>query len=96
MATIAIGDIHGCLPPLEDLLSQLTGEVSERDTIVFLGDYIDRGPDTKGCIDRMLRFIDEIRAPVVCLCGNHAVLGSSLTFMAPRSSTSRSYSSCRP
>jgi serine/threonine protein phosphatase 1 len=39
--------------------------------VVFLGDYIDRGPDAKGCIDAILRLPLEIEAEVVCLAGNH-------------------------
>ena len=38
---------------------------------MFLGDYIDRGPDTKGCVDAILRFQREVSAEVVCLRGNH-------------------------
>jgi hypothetical protein len=38
MATIAVGDIHGNRPALNDILDQIRGEVSEGDTIVFLGD----------------------------------------------------------
>lgn len=71
MATVAIGDIHGNLAALDDLLAQLQSKVQKGDEVVFLGDYIDRGPDSKGCIDRILRFRDETPASVVCLCGNH-------------------------
>ena len=71
MATIAIGDIHGNCRALDDLLGQLEDEVDSRDTIVFLGDYIDRGPDSKACIDRILRLQREAGANVVCLRGNH-------------------------
>src|SRR3954469_7729455 len=71
MATIAIGDIHGNLAALDDLLGQIRGELTAGDTLVFLGDYIDRGPDTKGCIDAVLRFRRETEARVVCLMGNH-------------------------
>ena len=71
MATIAIGDIHGHRPALEDLLGQIAGEVAAGDTVVFLGDYIDRGPDSKGCVDAILEFRNEVHAEVVCLLGNH-------------------------
>jgi serine/threonine protein phosphatase 1 len=71
MATIAVGDIHGHLAPLEDLLSQLRGELTSQDTVVFLGDYIDRGPQSKACIDAILQFRGQAPATVVCLCGNH-------------------------
>lgn len=71
MATIAIGDIHGNLAALDDLLNQLTTDISNGDTVVFLGDYIDRGPNTKNCIDRLLQFKSLTRATVVTLTGNH-------------------------
>jgi serine/threonine protein phosphatase 1 len=71
MATIAIGDIHGNLAALDDLLSQIRGESAEGDTVVFLGDYIDRGPDSKGCVDAILGFMHDVRIEVVCLLGNH-------------------------
>jgi serine/threonine protein phosphatase 1 len=71
MATIAIGDIHGRLPPLVDLLSQLTEVVTEDDAVVFLGDYIDRGPDSRSCLDAILSFRAECPGLVVGLRGNH-------------------------
>jgi serine/threonine protein phosphatase 1 len=71
MATIAVGDIHGNLPALNDILRQLRGEVAGGDTVVFLGDYIDRGPDTKGCVEVILDFQQVVSAQVVCLRGNH-------------------------
>jgi serine/threonine protein phosphatase 1 len=71
MATIAVGDIHGNLAALTDILDQIRSEVARGDTVVFLGDYIDRGPDARGCIDAILEFQGEVRAEVVCLLGNH-------------------------
>src|SRR3989442_11777396 len=71
MATIAIGDIHGHAAALGDLLGQLRSEVGPDDTVVFLGDYVDRGPDTRACIDAILQFRDDVRSDIVCLCGNH-------------------------
>ncbi len=71
MATVAVGDIHGNLAALLDLLGQLRDEVLEGDVLVFLGDYIDRGPDSRGCVDAILTFRDERRAEMVCLRGNH-------------------------
>ena len=71
MATIAIGDIHGNLPALDDLLGQIRGEAGEGDTVVFLGDYIDRGSDTKECVEALLAFQRDVKAAVICLCGNH-------------------------
>ena len=71
MATIAIGDIHGHLKPLCDLLERVRPNVGADDTVVFLGDYIDRGSDTRACIDAILEFTATVSAQVVCLRGNH-------------------------
>ena len=71
MATIAIGDIHGNLAALEDLLSRIRGELQPDDVVVFLGDYIDRGPDSRGCIEAILEFQGAVSAEVICLRGNH-------------------------
>lgn len=71
MATTAIGDIHGNLPALSDLLNQLRNAVTTADVVVFLGDYIDRGLDSRGCVEAILAFRQESPAEVVCLRGNH-------------------------
>ncbi|MCS7014102.1 MAG: metallophosphoesterase family protein [Chloroherpetonaceae bacterium] len=64
---IAIGDIHGCLQPLQALLDKLSPASDE--ILVFLGDYIDRGPDSKGVIDYLLELREK--HPCVFLMGNH-------------------------
>jgi serine/threonine protein phosphatase 1 len=64
---VAIGDIHGCLSPLQTLLDKLAPNSDE--TLVFLGDYIDRGPDSKGVIDYLL--VLKETHPCVFLMGNH-------------------------
>ena len=46
----AIGDIHGCLDKLRKLLGLIDVDW-ENDTVVFMGDYIDRGPDSKRVVD---------------------------------------------
>jgi serine/threonine protein phosphatase 1 len=66
----AIGDIHGCARELELLLGQISPKPS--DTVVFLGDYIDRGPDSKGVIDLILEL--QSKTNVVALKGNHEQL----------------------
>lgn len=71
MSTIAIGDVHGNLSALDNLLNRITPEITAQDTIVFLGDYIDRGPDAKGCIERILDFRRTVKGRVVTLLGNH-------------------------
>jgi serine/threonine protein phosphatase 1 len=71
MATIAVGDIHGSLEALDDLLRQLREAVGAGDTVVFLGDYIDRGPRSRECVDALLEFRGNVGAAVSFLCGNH-------------------------
>jgi serine/threonine protein phosphatase 1 len=66
--------VHGNRAALDDLLTRLEGELEASDTVVFLGDDIDRGPDSKGCIDRILRFRAESQGTVVTLLGNHEEL----------------------
>lgn len=66
--TFVVGDIHGCLRPLEALLDRLP--ITAGDELVFLGDYIDRGPQSRGVIDRLLRLRKE-HARCVFLRGNH-------------------------
>ena len=68
----AIGDIHGCAEELEHLLLFLKNEqkVGEEDQIIFIGDYIDRGPDSKKVVDEMLRMKREY-PKTVFLMGNH-------------------------
>ena len=66
----AIGDIHGCKTELEKLLSKIEPSVREEDYIVFLGDYVDRGPDSKGVIDVVIQTMDTHKR-TVALRGNH-------------------------
>lgn len=53
-----IGDVHGCSQEISTLLSHLVSKenLNQKDLVVFLGDYIDRGPDTKGVIDCLVSF----------------------------------------
>lgn len=64
---IAIGDIHGCLTAFDAILQAI--EVTSEDTLVTLGDYIDRGPASKGVIDRLIEL--ESRCQLRPLLGNH-------------------------
>ena len=64
---IAIGDIHGCKTALERLLESI--QPAANDTIVTLGDYIDRGPDSRGVIDRLIQLGSESQH--IALMGNH-------------------------
>lgn len=73
--TYAIGDIHGCADLLDRLLARIEAHAgSESHGLVFLGDYIDRGPDSAGVLKtiRALQRRDPER--VVCLMGNHEAM----------------------
>lgn len=65
--TLAIGDIHGCLAPLEHLWGAVDPQPDDR--VVFMGDYVDRGPDSKAVIDFLIDL--EPRFDVTFLTGNH-------------------------
>jgi serine/threonine protein phosphatase 1 len=67
---IAIGDIHGCSAALRALVAAI--EPTAEDTLVPLGDYIDRGPDSKGAIEELLAL--EKRCHLVPLLGNHELM----------------------
>lgn len=68
--TFAIGDIHGDLAALNKLFARLPNLVAD-DTVVFLGDYIDRGPDAAGVVARLRELEATCPAKVVALRGNH-------------------------
>jgi serine/threonine protein phosphatase 1 len=68
--TFAIGDIHGDLDALVALLAKLP-ELDADDTLVFLGDYVDRGPKSAEVVACVRRLPDMTAAKVVCLRGNH-------------------------
>jgi serine/threonine protein phosphatase 1 len=65
--TIAIGDIHGCSAALRAVLDAIAP--GAEDTIVTLGDYINRGPDTRGVLDQLIDL--KVRSRLVPILGNH-------------------------
>ena len=67
---IAIGDIHGCANALSAVIEAI--RPAEQDLIVMLGDYIDRGPDSKSVIDQVLALSE--RCHVMPLIGNHETM----------------------
>jgi len=64
----AISDIHGCVKTFKALLEKI--KFSKEDELYLLGDYIDRGPDSKGVIDHIWQLQEEGYA-VHCTKGNH-------------------------
>ena len=82
---IAIGDIHGCCKSLKGLLEKKI-RITKKDQIIFIGDYIDRGPDSKGVLDYLLALKEE-GYKLVFIRGNHEEMliesFSSQTYFQP-------------
>jgi serine/threonine protein phosphatase 1 len=66
---IAIGDIHGCSAALSAILAAI--EPGHDDLVVTLGDYVDRGPDSRGVIERLIQLDRE--------CWLVSILGTTTT-----------------
>lgn len=72
----AVGDIHGRLDLLQAMIARITRDIRERrderrPRLVFLGDYVDRGDDSRGVLDALTR-LTRVREPaIVFLRGNH-------------------------
>ena len=82
----AVGDIHGEFEKLHDIVGQLEDTIDfEKDTVVFVGDYVDGGSNTQGVIDYLVS-LQEQHPHFVFLYGNHedmmldALVGNSLVY----------------
>lgn len=70
--TYALSDIHGCLTKLEGLVAQCRSDAKDSQArFVFLGDFIDRGPDSRGVLEYVIDLQSRRPGEVICLCGNH-------------------------
>lgn len=69
MATYVIGDIHGRADLLSVLLTRIEPQPS--DHVVFLGDYIDRGHESRSVVETLLAYRKSVDATVTFLMGNH-------------------------
>jgi serine/threonine protein phosphatase 1 len=69
-----VGDVHGRLDLLEEMLERIEDDVRNRKrattTIIFLGDYVDRGPQSAEVVERLCTFRPDF-ARVLCIMGNH-------------------------
>jgi serine/threonine protein phosphatase 1 len=69
----AVGDVHGRSDLLEQVFARIDADLVANPVLrpiqVFLGDYIDRGPDSSGVLDQLIR--RSLSHEVVCLKGNH-------------------------
>ncbi|MDX2286771.1 MAG: metallophosphoesterase family protein [Bacteroidia bacterium] len=72
MRKIAISDIHGCIKTLRALVEQQL-RLTRQDELFLLGDFIDRGPDSKGVLDYLMQ-LEESGYQVRMLKGNHEVM----------------------
>lgn len=70
MRILAIGDIHGCSVALRTLLDAV--QPGSDDVLVTLGDYVDRGPDSKGVVETLIGL--EQTTQLKPLIGNHEIL----------------------
>lgn len=70
MSDFIIGDIHGCAKTTRKLVEDII-RPSETDRLVFVGDYIDRGPDSKGVVDYVKHLYENENFEVIPLRGNH-------------------------
>ena len=64
---IAIGDIHGCRVALDKLLEAVAPDPD--DVVIALGDFVDRGPDARGVVDRLIELSQQTR--FIGVLGNH-------------------------
>lgn len=67
-----IGDLHGCLGMLQRLMDKIKWQ-PDKDRLIFLGDYIDRGEDPKGVVNFILK-LTRFSSEVQCLIGNHEAI----------------------
>lgn len=73
---LAVGDIHGMYDKLINLIDMVHFD-PDYDLLVFLGDYVDRGPDSVRCLQYVYDLKEIFGDSVVCLLGNHEVMMSS-------------------
>lgn len=64
-----IGDLHGCLDLLEKILTKIQKNAPDS-LLIFVGDYIDRGPSSRGVLERLR----TLPSPAICLTGNHEAM----------------------
>ena len=64
---IVIGDVHGCIDLMDSLLDRLDPDCP----LVFVGDYVDRGPDSARVLRQLKRLTETENREVICLLGNH-------------------------
>jgi len=75
MMTFAVGDVHGCVDKLVGLVAQCLRQAGDQPSrFVFIGDYIDRGPDSRAVIDFLIAMQRQKRFELIALRGNHEAM----------------------
>jgi len=75
MMTFAVGDVHGCVDKLVGLVAQCLRHAADRPSrFVFIGDYIDRGPDTRAVIEFLMALQRQKGQDLIALRGNHEAM----------------------
>lgn len=82
MRCYVVGDIHGCLDELVCLLETLPLALADR--LIFLGDYIDRGADSKGVVSYLIEWEKKGKQEMIFLKGNHEDMFLSYMGLAGR------------
>ena len=72
----AVGDVHGYSAQLRQLMVDIRADAeraksAERPRLIFVGDYVDRGPDSRGVIEAVMALLGDAQFEVVALRGNH-------------------------
>jgi Calcineurin-like phosphoesterase len=88
--TIAIGDVHGCSAGLAALVRAI--DPGPLDTLVFLGDCIDRGPDSRGMVEQVIALAE--RCGVLPLLGNHGEMLQAAAVGQPKAKARRAGGVC--
>ena len=71
----AVGDIHGSLRQLHSLVTRCERDAAGRPMkFVFIGDYIDRGPESRGVVEYVMNLQSRLATNAICLMGNHEAL----------------------
>ncbi|ACB54544.1 serine/threonine protein phosphatase [Crocosphaera subtropica ATCC 51142] len=70
MRTLAVGDIHGCTTAFDQLLEAI--DLRPEDKLITLGDYVDKGPNSKGVLERLLFLYENHQ--LIPLKGNHELM----------------------
>ena len=85
-----VGDIHGCPEETEVLVKHIIDKesLSKNDQLIFIGDYVDRGPDSKSVVDFLIGVKNDF-PKTIFLCGNHEDM--MLDFMGYEGSMGNAY-----